>query len=76
MSEQLLLVVAQAQLEIESQVGVRVERILAFAGILRFEYALDFALQHPLLRRITLVAPFPSLREEAALFVGAPLSHL
>jgi pimeloyl-ACP methyl ester carboxylesterase len=38
--------------------------------------ALDFASDHPQVRRIILVAPFTSLREEAAIFIGGPLSHL
>ena len=38
--------------------------------------ALDFASHHPQVRRIILLAPFTSLREEAAFFVGSPLSHL
>ncbi len=38
--------------------------------------ALDFAIQHPQLRRIILVAPFTSVREEAALLIGRPLSNL
>ena len=38
--------------------------------------ALDFANHHPQVRRIILLAPFTSVREEAALFIGAPLSHL
>jgi len=37
--------------------------------------ALDFATRHPV-QRIVLVAVFTNLREEAALVVGAPLSHL
>jgi uncharacterized protein len=38
--------------------------------------ALDFAKHHPQVRRIILLAPFTSLREEAAYFIGSPLSHL
>jgi pimeloyl-ACP methyl ester carboxylesterase len=38
--------------------------------------ALDFASHHPQVRRIILLAPFTSLREEAAYFIGSPLSHL
>jgi pimeloyl-ACP methyl ester carboxylesterase len=38
--------------------------------------ALDFASDHPQVRRIILLAPFTSLREEAAIFIGSPLSHL
>jgi pimeloyl-ACP methyl ester carboxylesterase len=38
--------------------------------------ALDFASHHPQVRRIILFAPFTSLREEAAIFIGSPLSHL
>src|SRR5207249_5953140 len=37
--------------------------------------ALDFASNHTQVRRIILLAPFTSLREEAALFIG-PLSQL
>jgi pimeloyl-ACP methyl ester carboxylesterase len=37
--------------------------------------ALDFAARHPV-QRIVLIAPFPNLREEAALVVGGPLSYL
>jgi pimeloyl-ACP methyl ester carboxylesterase len=37
--------------------------------------ALDFASRHPV-RRVVLIAPFTTLREEAALVVGRPLSHL
>ena len=37
--------------------------------------ALDFATRHPV-RRIVLIAPFTSLREEGALTVGRALSHL
>jgi pimeloyl-ACP methyl ester carboxylesterase len=38
--------------------------------------ALDFASRHPQVHRIILLAPFTSLRDEAALFVGSFLSHL
>lgn len=38
--------------------------------------ALDFASHHPRVRRTILLAPFTSLREEAAIFIGSPLSHL
>jgi pimeloyl-ACP methyl ester carboxylesterase len=38
--------------------------------------ALDFAKEHPQVRRIILLAAFTSLREEAAIFIGSPLSHL
>jgi uncharacterized protein len=38
--------------------------------------ALDFVTHHPGVDRIILIAPFTSLREEAAIFVGSPLSHL
>ena len=38
--------------------------------------ALDFASRHPQVHRIILLAPFTSLREEAAIFIGSPLSHL
>ena len=37
--------------------------------------ALDFAAHH-LVRRIVLISPFTTLREEAACMVGGPLSHL
>ena len=38
--------------------------------------ALDFASHHPQVRRIILLAPFTSLREEAAIIIGSTLSHL
>lgn len=38
--------------------------------------ALDFARRHSAVRRIILLAPFTSLRAEAATIIGAPLSHL
>jgi uncharacterized protein len=38
--------------------------------------ALDFAVRHAQVQRVILLAPFTSMREEAALFVGTPLSHL
>jgi pimeloyl-ACP methyl ester carboxylesterase len=38
--------------------------------------ALDFASRHPQVHRIILLAPFTSLRDEAALFIGSFLSHL
>lgn len=38
--------------------------------------ALDFASRHPQVGRIVLLAPFTSLREEAAVFIGSQLSHL
>jgi pimeloyl-ACP methyl ester carboxylesterase len=38
--------------------------------------ALDFASHHLEVRRIILLAPFTSLREEGAFFVGSPISHL
>lgn len=37
--------------------------------------ALDFASRHPQVHRIILLAPFTSLRDEAALFIGPFLSH-
>ena len=37
--------------------------------------ALDFAEHHPV-ERIVVIAPFTTLREEAARVVGGPLSHL
>jgi pimeloyl-ACP methyl ester carboxylesterase len=38
--------------------------------------ALDFSAHHEQVNQVILVAPFTSMREEAALFIGAPLSHL
>ncbi len=38
--------------------------------------ALDFASHHLQVRRIILLAPFTSLRNEFAMFIGSPLSHL
>jgi pimeloyl-ACP methyl ester carboxylesterase len=38
--------------------------------------ALDFAMHHPRMHRIILLAPFTSLREEGAFFIGSTLSHL
>ncbi len=38
--------------------------------------ALDLAIRHPRVSQIILLAPFTSLREEAARFIGGPLSHL
>lgn len=38
--------------------------------------ALDFASRHPEVGKIILLAPFTSQREEAAIFVGSPLSRL
>jgi len=37
--------------------------------------ALDFAARHPV-QRVVAIAPFTTLREEAATIVGTPLSHL
>jgi len=38
--------------------------------------ALDFATRHSKVSRIILLAPFTSVREEAAFFIGSMLSHL
>ncbi len=38
--------------------------------------ALDFATRHPQVHRIILLAPFTSLREEAALFLRSPFTRL
>lgn len=38
--------------------------------------ALDFACRHPQVHRIILLAPFTSLREEAALFLPSPFTRL
>ena len=51
-------------------------RLNAMGHSLGMAAALDFASRHPQVGEIILLAPFTSLREEAAVFIGTPLSKL
>ena len=51
-------------------------RLDAIGHSLGAAVALDFATHHSQVRRIILLAPFTSLREEAAIYIGSPLSRL
>ncbi len=69
---------AEAALEkLSSQLGIERSqlRLCVIGHSLGAAAALDFAERHPV-ERIVVIAPFTTLREEAARVVGGPLSHL